>query len=62
MSTIRFWQKVFSMRLDTVITKLIGAQQTGFVTDHFRGTLRPGGILLAIDFMAAFDTINMYYI
>ena len=68
--------KVFSMRLDTVITKLIGAQQTGFVKgrqitsihrliddmlDHFRGTLRPG-ILLAIDFKAAFDSINMHCI
>ena len=65
--------KVFSMRLDKVIDKLIGKQQTGFmkgrqittvhrliddILEHYRGSRSPG-ILVAIDFKAVFDSINM---
>ena len=65
--------KVFSMRLDKVIDKIIGMQQTGFMKgrqitsvhrllddmlEYYRGSRSPG-ILVAIDFKAAFDSINM---
>ena len=65
--------KVLSMRTDTVISKLIGNQQTGFLKGRnislmhrqiddilslYRKSNTPG-ILLAIDFKQAFDTLNV---
>ena len=65
--------KVFSLRTDSVIQKLVGDQQTGFmkgrniaflhrqiddVMSIYRKSNTPG-ILLAIDFRQAFDTLNV---
>ena len=65
--------KMFSMKLDVVIHKLIGGQQTGFMKGRqvskmhrqiddllqLNRNKKKMGILLAIDFKAAFDTINI---
>lgn len=65
--------KLFSMRVDTVIQKLIGWQQTGFMKGRQVSFLhrqiddvleiqrkkKRAGILLAIDFKQAFDTISI---
>lgn len=68
--------KTLSLRLDKVINKLIGSQQVGFMKGRSISTIHRNiddlleayrklnldGILLAIDFRQAFDTININFI
>ena len=72
-SDYKILSKVLSKRLDTVIHKLVGKQQTGFMKGRSVSNIhrtvddildvqrqkKLTGILLAIDFRKAFDSLNM---